>query len=406
VADALPAAPRQGGSPIPTTLGASVGQAFPAFRSEAVSSTRSTARRALWIIPLAAALVGGAFWLRSGSEAPPPTAEATVTPPAPDAQSLRPPQLALDAMERYRHPEGSERSQFRSSTWWETVARDFETAAAQEGAPARWTVGATLARGYLTLLDGDPKAAVGAFRAAIAGAPEWAIPHEMLSIGLSRLGDYDAALRAAQDAQRLDPDWAGAIAAGARVLVEAHKLDDAVAEYRRALSRDEGNAALIAELALLYHGMHVDAEAKRYAQRALDLDPELVPVRILLAEDALERKHDEEAVEQASRALASDPKSLSAALIYADSLAALKRRAEARAAYQKVLEIAEERGDVATEHDARLALVRKALARKRLPPPRFAPGKPNKHSHSSMSPPDRSLQQNNGMGNGPDEIPF
>ena len=212
--------------------------------------------------------------------------------------------------------------------------------------------------------------AVERFEEVTSLAPKWSIGHAALSIGLMRQLKYEEALAATYEAQRLDPKWPGAIAAGARVLVNANRFDDAIQEYRRAMAMDKNNPNLMAELSLVYHATHLNSEAMRYAKMALEIDEDLVAPRILLAERALEEGDSDTARLEAGRAVATSPRSLSAHLAYADALALNKDKVAATVAYRKVLTLHDARADSDSEHANRIKLVRKALARKRLPPTR------------------------------------
>lgn len=351
---------------VPTTLGANAGPVLVEEPSTAVVRKP----RSKLLLPAALSLVvagaAGAVFIAQSRNA------KTASPPSPPVAkpALTPPNLGLAALERYKNPMGSAISDFNSKAWWQAVAADFKQAATQDGAPPLWRAGEVLATGFVALVDSEFDTAVEQFQAATRLAPDWSIGQAALSIGLSRQHKYDEALSAAHEAQRLAPAWSGAIAAGARVLVNTSEFDGAIQEYRRAIAMDKKNPNLLAELSLVYHVTHLDSEAVRYAEMALAIDENLVAPRILLAERALEIDDAQTALTEAGRAVATSPRSLSAHLAYADALALNKDKAGALIAYEKVLELHDARADPNSEHAGRVRLVRKAVARKRLPPTR------------------------------------
>lgn len=250
------------------------------------------------------------------------------------AASLRVPAAGLDAIARYEQPRG-EAEELGSESLWRTAAEDFASAAGQPDAPLRWRAGEHLARGLLALTRGELEGATEALGAAIAVDKSWPTPHAALADALSRLDRFDDAMRAAREAQRLEPKVWIWVVVGARVLRSANKLDEAIREYRRALSIAPREAALVAELSLVYHAAHLDAEAERHARDALAMDGNLVAPRIVLAERALEAGDGKTALAEATRALSVLPDSVSALLALGDAHALQERWSEAQAAYEK-----------------------------------------------------------------------
>jgi Flp pilus assembly protein TadD len=281
---------------------------------------------------------------------------------------LRQPAAGLRALGVYRAPRGSEINTLDSIAYWENAQHDLEDAARQPGAPVDWKAGAEFARGQALARAGKLQDAVVSYQAAIAAAPQLALLHAGLAIVLVEQGDAEAAVKAAQQAQRLEPTWWVAVATEARVYVRSDRLDNAVQTYRRALQLAPKEPVLLSELALVYHVQHLDSEAERYAKEAIAADPDMVPAHLLLAERALEDDNAEVAVAEATRAVAGAPDHLSPRLALADALALAKKTDDARANYQRALDIwkgLETR--LRGEHDARMKLVEEALARNKLP---------------------------------------
>ncbi len=194
-------------------------------------------------------------------------------------------------------------------------------------------------------------------------------PHASLASALASAKKFDEAREEARVAERLEPGWAGAVAAGARVEAQAGRLDEAILEYRRAIAEQPKSPVLLSQLALTYHAQRNDLEATRVAKEALDLDPDVVDVRVLLAERALEQHDAKEALSQASRAAGVEPNHTAALLCLADALAMGGKKGEALDAYRKALAAWKQHGPQGAPED-RLALVEGAIAKNQLPPSR------------------------------------
>ena len=363
--------------------------------SEPVSvapGTRAAARRrkVLPVLPALIALAGfavavGALYAKSRSAArqtagaSPAASEVVASPgsaaPPASLARARAPEIGLRALDAYREPSAASLPLLDSVSYWQSAQLDFDRALLQAEAPQRWRSGAMLARGQVALDQGEYVAAAAAFREAIVLEPEWAPGALGLSTALSREGKYPEALAAARDAERLDPNWVRAVWNLGRVHARGGKLDEAIAEYRRALTLAPKSALVLADLALALHASRLDSEVDRVTKRALELEPELASVHLLLAERALERGDAKAALDEASAVLSSTPANVPARLAEADALSLLGRAEEARMAYARAIADWEKLGG-AEEVKARLALVREAMKAGKLPPPPDAAPKP------------------------------
>jgi tetratricopeptide (TPR) repeat protein len=276
------------------------------------------------------------------------------------AEPPKPPEAGLSALERYRNPRGADVSLLESASLWEAAARDFAVAAEQSGAPERWKAAALLAEAKAAMAREEVQAALPKLQQALELDPAWSLPHIALCGAYARLGKLDEALSHAAEAQRLEPKFWRAISAGAAANAYANKLEQAVEEYRRALELAPEHPLLLSDLALVYHAMHVDSEAKSLANRALELDPDLVSPRIMLAERALERDDYEAALQQASKAIAVLPRSIPARLAQAEAMLGLGQLPESRAAFTRAQELWESGGKQGP-FEPRLEAVRAAL---------------------------------------------
>ena len=221
---------------------------------------------------------------------------------------------------------------------------------------------------------------LAAMERAVVLDGEWDLALLGLARALAANEDYEAALDAARRAERLAPDWWRAVSEIASVHRSAREFELAVEEYQRALAMAPDEPMLLSGLALLYHAMHMDAAAAKYGDRALARDGDMLGVRLLLAERALEKGKGKPALEHAEHILAREPRNAAAKLAQADALRVLGHNEDARAAYQASLDLVAELGEEGVPAK-RLAQVEKAMARKRLPAPRHK--KPGGRSHKS-----------------------
>jgi len=280
-----------------------------------------------------------------------------------------PPSFGLDFIAGYETASGSKMSAYGSSGAWESAAGDFEQAAAQPGAPARWASAAKTCRGFAAVHADDLPRSRALFEEAIALDATWSIPHLGLSGALSGQGEVAPAIEAAHAAQRLAPKWWMTVAAEARVHRRAKAYDRAIEQYRRALLMAPEEPILLAELALVYHATRLDTEAERYARDALARDPDMVAVHLLLAERALEKKDGKEALAEANRVVALEPESATGLLARADALLLLGNRDEAKDVFTQLAALVERTSDKTIEA-TRITEIRDALAKGQLPPGR------------------------------------
>ncbi len=340
-----------------------------AAAAERANQTTPDARpgRGRWLtIGGVAALVAGAaltFGLGHGGGEP---VVAVATDAGP---SLRQPRIGLRQLDGFRAASGSGITIYTQAGSWESARDDFAAAAAQPGAPAHWSTAATLCDGMAQMASGHAADALVSMRRAADAEPDWVMAQLGLSAALSETGDHDGAVAAARHAERLAPDWWVPIATIANAHRKADRFDDAVEAYKRALALAPNEPLLVADLALMYHVMHLDQQAEEQAQHALELDPALLGVHIILAERALEKGDGKSALEHAEKLLAGQPKSAAGTLAQADALVLLGRNDAARVAYQRALDLARE-----LEQDGappeRMKDVINALAHGALPRPR------------------------------------
>jgi tRNA A-37 threonylcarbamoyl transferase component Bud32/tetratricopeptide (TPR) repeat protein/uncharacterized membrane protein YgcG len=371
--------------PVPTTLGGAAGEA----RGAAITTTAVPGGRRWWPVALGGVLLVGAaavaIVLAAGSGGSTTGGgvaaggggggggESSGTGGAPaasvDAAALVPPSLGLDFLASYETVSGSKMTAYQSAGAWESAAADFEHAAKQPGAPARWSSAAKTCRGFAAVHADELSRGRALFDEAIALDATWAIPHLGLSGARSGLDELDGAIAAAHAAQRIAPKWWMTVAAEARAHRRAKAYDRATEQYRRALLLAPEEPILLAELALVYHAKRLDTEAERYAHDALARDPDMVAVHLMLAERALEKKQGNEALAAANRVVALEPQSATGLLARADALLMLGQKVEAKEVYAQLVALVDRTHDKTVE-TARVTEIRTALAKNTLPPGR------------------------------------
>ncbi len=276
------------------------------------------------------------------------------------------PKLGLDTLERYGREARS--TSALSPGEWETAALDFERAAAQPGAPVRWSAARSFALGMRDMALGKLDAAEAGLQSAARADPSFALPHVGLSSLLVRQGKPDLAVREAQTAQSLEPDLLAAVAAAGRAHSAAGRHTDAIEQLRRALEKSPV-PGLRAQLALAYHHGRYDDAAVREAELVLKEDPDNVSARVLLAERALEKGDGKLAFSHSERAVAVEPRNDSAWLAQGDALLLLKRNDEAKQALAEAVRLWSEAKQVGAPV-SRLEAVKAALDAGKLPAPR------------------------------------
>ncbi len=289
------------------------------------------------------------------------------------AKELRQPQVGLDTLEAYLTQRDSKALSRHTAPAWAGAAKDFGDAARQPGAPVARRASAHFAEGQRQLLEGQFDAALNSYQQASHVDDKWALPHVGTSAVHQARGDREKALEAAQKAQQLDPKLWLAVRASARAYLvgDQPKHTSVILELRRAKELAPDSAILLGELALAFHAAQMDEEAVSNANLALKKDPELVDVRVLLAERAIEKGDGKEALAQASRAVSVSPDNVSAQLAKGDALLLLGRDDEACTTFVEAIRLKKETKQFGAP-SARLAQVEAALKKNRLPEPRGA----------------------------------
>jgi tetratricopeptide (TPR) repeat protein len=131
-------------------------------------------------------------------------------------------------------------------------------------------------------------------------------------------GLFQDALRAFDEASRNDPTWMEPIVRAGELLLEKYDSPAAKAEFDKVLAQNPRHPGALLGLAksLIFDGT---ADSRRTLDRLLEVDPNHVEARALIATQHLTSERYEEADEEARKALAVNPASLTALTAQAGS---------------------------------------------------------------------------------------
>lgn len=179
--------------------------------------------------------------------------------------------------------------------------------------------------------------------------PAYADLHNMAGVCAHHLGHWPQAEAAFNEALRINPRYTEAALNLAVLLNDTGRYDAARVVYRQALEvlSQAGNAMdpvasgkianMHADLAQAYREAHRPEEAQAEYQRALALRPTFADIRHQLAGLLIEQKQLEAAVGQLQRCIADQPAYIQARLRLGGALLALSRPQEAQLVYEAVL---------------------------------------------------------------------
>jgi tetratricopeptide (TPR) repeat protein len=200
---------------------------------------------------------------------------------------------------------------------------------------------ATLILGSAYMGKGASREAIGQFHRYLELVPTSSYAHQWLAICHVRLGERDLALREAEAALALDPNFTDARVLKAGVLAARGEHDTAIRVLREAIATDPAKPMIRLDLAkILAEAGHRD-EARAEFEAVLRLEPDSVPA--LTGMGAVLAAAGELPAAEAAlrRAIASAPEAAQAHLNLAQVLERGGRSAEAAAEYRRVAEDAE-----------------------------------------------------------------
>jgi predicted O-linked N-acetylglucosamine transferase (SPINDLY family) len=149
--------------------------------------------------------------------------------------------------------------------------------------------------GACLLDNGNAAEAIGLFETATQLRPDNTEAWISFSSALSAIGEHEKAAGAARRAIALDPESSAAFGALGAVHVKQERTTDAIEAYRTAAALPEPSLGLLLGFSNLLLGSGLHDEAIANLQRALQLDPQNLPVRWTLAVARLKPVYQSEA---------------------------------------------------------------------------------------------------------------
>jgi len=334
------------------------------------SKTKMLIKLVVAVGVIAAVVVGGMALLGDKANDEPSsagTAKAVVSESKPE---LVDPDKGLTFIRGYKDIRGAKRFNYRKADEWEAAAKHFAQAREQAGAPIRWTSAEQLSRGWVALLRNKPGKAVRLMKKAVASEGDWAAAQLGLANALMEKRKWKRAMRHAKRAQKLAPGWWLPTATIGQIQQDRGRLKAALKTYKRAMAKEPLEAHIPSAISLVHHAMGRNELALKFAKKAISLDGRVVGANITFAERALLKEKARKALMHADVALSVGPNNGVAMLARADALQALQRPKLATAAFTSAVELIDKRKQIGAPA-ARLAAVRDALSKDKLPEARF-----------------------------------
>lgn len=356
-----------------TPASASAGSAYVAGSGADGARPRG---RPPWLVPVLALIVvaGSSAAMAVAhfmSPRTPPAPPRVVLPAVPIAlpRPLEMPPAAARTLRDYREASGSARALLDSPEPWLRCAEDLAALHLTDDAPVRLRAAHAFCEGRAELARHQTARGLERIDRALALDPTWTEPNLPRAEALLALQRNDEAFAAARTAARMEPNWWLPEFVVGGLYARSGQGAESIAAYLRAAALAPSEAAVRDQLALAYHALGMNTDADRAVEEALRLDPSMPWSHLIRAERALERGDGEEALAEAERTYAVRPNAPGAMLARADALARVGRTSDAMGVYRELLALI---GDDASTGlpEARLALVRAAVAGDRLPPPR------------------------------------
>jgi tetratricopeptide (TPR) repeat protein len=167
---------------------------------------------------------------------------------------------------------------------------------------------ALMEMGHLRRNQGDGDRAVDFFAAAVRANPSHAGARTALAWDLRQLGRLDEAIAHLHDLVALSPaDSAAHLALGQTLLADPRQLDAAKTALQRALTIDPNNAQVCVALGQLARRQGDRAVAAGHFERAADVDPQNLDIKLEWATDLREIGLIEDAGALIDGVLAADP---------------------------------------------------------------------------------------------------
>jgi tetratricopeptide (TPR) repeat protein len=194
--------------------------------------------------------------------------------------------------------------------------------------------------GILAERDGDLERALQNYRSGLRSAPD-DVELVVAQVGaLRKLGRYQEAINESKVALARNATNVNAYNNLGLVYLDQGQLEMAQFVYQKALTSIDGadrNALIHANLGRVYLGQKKTASAKVELERAISLDPELVPARMAIAQLHLTNRDYQAAAEALEKAKTIEPKNAAIVNNLAIAYRGLGKYEEAQAAYKQAL---------------------------------------------------------------------
>ncbi len=164
--------------------------------------------------------------------------------------------------------------------------------------------------GLTAASQGNWRAAVEAFQAAVDAAPEWSDGHHNLSIALTHAGDLPGALEAARRATERGPTSSAAWLNLGNLAARSNEIQTAQHAFQAVLKSDSTNTAAHLNLGLVLSAQNLWAEAVPHLEQAHRAQPNAIQTLVLLARALRYSGQAESAVRFLSEALDKAPEDI------------------------------------------------------------------------------------------------
>jgi tetratricopeptide (TPR) repeat protein len=188
-----------------------------------------------------------------------------------------------------------------------TTASAPSTASSPAGpmdGPAAPTNSDDVKKGIAAMKAGNWNAARDAFEAALKKNPKQADAHFYLGVVMEKTGDKAAAEKHYKDALAADPNLDEAAVNLTAFYIDAQKWDDAIELAKKAVAKNNKNAAMQLSLALALAGKGDQAGAMKAFDEATRLEPNNAEYFLAYGHQLAEWKKQPEAVTKLKQALA------------------------------------------------------------------------------------------------------
>jgi Tfp pilus assembly protein PilF len=153
----------------------------------------------------------------------------------------------------------------------------------------------------------DDLAAIDALKEAVRIEPDWPSTRLQLGAAQRRVGDLADAEKTLSDLEEDTPNVAAVHSELGNVYIQQNRLQDALAEWQKAIQLDPTDTAVMLNFGYLLDSSGETELAAKQFQAATIIDPSLVQAHLALAHVYTKLGHRHDAVMQLTQAVALDP---------------------------------------------------------------------------------------------------